>query len=116
MPTLNIPPKIRFTLYILAALGSVFVVYAMDKNWAGEAEFKCWTGVAGLLSLLAASKTTTSDTGVVVAGTVEQTTTTTTEIDPDETGAISVVEAVLIGLLVILLLAVLGAFGPHPLR
>lgn len=62
MPTINIPPKVRFVLYLIAAIGSAVVVYAMDKNWAGEAEFKLWTALAGLLSLLAASKTSTSDT------------------------------------------------------
>ncbi len=58
MPTINIPPRVRFALYLLASAGSVAIVYAMDKNWAGDAEFKCWTAFAGLLTLLAASKTT----------------------------------------------------------
>lgn len=85
MPTINIPPLIRFWLYLLGAIGSIAVVYVMDKGWAGSAEYKAWTQLAGLLAVLAAAKVNRSDTSVVVPGTVEQTTTTTTEIDPDDT-------------------------------
>lgn len=91
VPTINIPSKIRFALYLLAAFGSLVVLYAIDKGWVGDPEFKFWTGLAGLLNLLAATKTAISDTGVVVPGKVEQTTTTTTELTPvdeDEASAL----------------------------
>ena len=57
MPTINIPPHARFVLYIVGALALLFVAYAVDKSWAGDAEVRLVTGLAALLNLLAAAKT-----------------------------------------------------------
>ncbi len=82
----------------------------MDKNWAGEAEFKCWTGVAGLLALLAASKTSTDTTTL----TVELDETTPEDANrygqgmSGERGAVDVGTAVVIFCLVLILFALLG--------
>lgn len=56
MPTINIPPYLRFWLYIVGALALLVVAYAVDKAWAGDAEVRLVTGVVALLQLLAASK------------------------------------------------------------
>lgn len=61
MPTINIPPRIRFALYILAAVALIVVAYAVDKTWAGDAEVQLVTGLAALLNLLAAAKVNLSE-------------------------------------------------------
>lgn len=58
MPTVNIPARVRFALYLLGALALIGVGYAVDKAWAGDAEVRLVTALAALLNLLAASKTT----------------------------------------------------------
>lgn len=70
MPTINIPPKMRFALYIIGALALLTVTYAVDKDWAGDAEVRYVTGIAALLQLLAAAKTSLSDEPAQVTGTV----------------------------------------------
>lgn len=57
MPTINIPAKWRFALYILSAVALLAVAYAVDKDWAGDAEVRLVTGLAALISALAAAKT-----------------------------------------------------------
>lgn len=57
MPTINIPPRIRFALYLLGALASLGVAYAVNKAWAGDAEVQLVSGLVALLQLLAAAKT-----------------------------------------------------------
>lgn len=61
MPTLNIPPAVRFALYLIGSVGSLVMIYAIQKGWAGDPESQLWTGFAGLLTLLAASKTPVGD-------------------------------------------------------
>jgi hypothetical protein len=63
MPTVNIPPLVRFILYLAGAAALLFVAYAVDKSWAGDAEVRLVTGVVALLQLLAAAKTNLSDSG-----------------------------------------------------
>lgn len=70
MPTINIPPRLRFALYLIGVLGAVAVQYAMDKAWFGEAEMRLWSGVAAVLFALAAAKTSLSDDSATVTGTV----------------------------------------------
>lgn len=55
MPTINIPPKVRFALYVVGALASLGVVYAVDKAWAGDAEVRFVQGLVALLNVLAAA-------------------------------------------------------------
>lgn len=82
MPEINIPAKVRFVLYLLAALGGLFVQYAIDKTWFGDAEFRLWSGVASLLMLLAAAKTNLASVVTTVKGMV-------TSPQTGETGAIN---------------------------
>lgn len=67
MPTLNIPAKVRFALYVLGALASLGVTYAVNKTWAGDSEVQLVSGLVALINVLAAAKTdlsgTTADTG-----------------------------------------------------
>jgi hypothetical protein len=70
MPTINIPPKIRFTLYLIGVLGQVGVQYAIDKAWFGDAELRLWSGIAAVLFALALAKTSLSDDTATVTGTV----------------------------------------------
>lgn len=69
MPTINIKPGVRFTLYLLASISLLLVAYAVDKDWAGDAEVKLVTGLSALLFVLAAAKTTLTGS-TVVTGTV----------------------------------------------
>lgn len=57
MPTINIPNRVRFALYLIGAVSLLTVTYAVDKAWAGDAEVRYVTGLAALLQLLAAAKT-----------------------------------------------------------
>lgn len=61
MPTINIPPLARFVLYLIAAIALLVVAYAVDKDWAGDAEVRLVTGLAALLNVLAAAKTNLRD-------------------------------------------------------
>lgn len=70
MPTINIPPILRFVLYLIGSISLLTVSYAVDKQWAGDAEVRYVTGLAGLLFILAAAKTTLSDNSAKVTGTV----------------------------------------------
>lgn len=57
MPTINIPPAVRFGLYILAAVGSVIAAYLFAKGYVGDAELALWAGLVGIINGLAAAKT-----------------------------------------------------------
>lgn len=70
MPTINIPPVLRFVLYLIGSIALLTVSYAVDKDWAGDAEVRYVTGLAGLLFVLAAAKTSLSDDSATVTGTV----------------------------------------------
>lgn len=61
MPSINIPPAVRFALYLIAAVALLVVAYAVDKDWAGDAEVRLVTGLAALLNILAAAKTNLSE-------------------------------------------------------
>ena len=62
MPPINIPPRVRFALYLLAAFGLLAVNYAAEKHWAGASEVRFVSNLAALLQVLAAAKTNLSDT------------------------------------------------------
>lgn len=70
LPTINIPARLRFFLYLIAAAALMGVDYAVDKDWAGESEVSLVTKATGLLFILAAAKTTTTDTASVIEGKV----------------------------------------------
>ncbi len=84
MPTINIPPVLRFVLYVIGSIALLTVSYAVDKEWAGDAEVRYVTGLAGLLFILAAAKTGVSDGAASVTGTVTS-----------ETGETGTIEATL---------------------
>lgn len=60
VPTINIPPRVRFALYLAAALVGLLSIYFADKGftWWGPAEDKLAAGLISLVNLLAAAKTT----------------------------------------------------------
>ena len=59
-PTINIPPRLRFTLYLLASVAGLLSIYFADRGftWWGPAESKLLAGVIALVNVLAAAKTT----------------------------------------------------------
>lgn len=63
MPTVNIPPRVRFVLYLVGAVALLTVTYALAKGWVGKAEVAYVTGLAALLHTLAAAKTDLSKGG-----------------------------------------------------
>lgn len=65
MPTINIQPKVRFTLYLLSALGSVVVAYLFSRGLIGDAETAAWAGVVAIINGLAAANTNISGDPVV---------------------------------------------------
>lgn len=73
MPTVNIPPLVRFWLYLISALGSVVAAYLFAKGYVGDAELALWAGIVAIINGLAAAKTSLHDDGVLLEGTVEQT-------------------------------------------
>jgi hypothetical protein len=100
MPTINIPPVVRFVLYLVGAMSLLTVSYAVDKSWAGDAEVRYVTGLAALLQLLAAAKTNIRDEPKVIKdGAVKVAST-------DETGnadaLVVLAVAILIGVVLIL--------------
>jgi|JI10StandDraft_1071094.scaffolds.fasta_scaffold05700_3 ABC-type uncharacterized transport system permease subunit len=58
--TINIPPRLRFALYVGAAFAGIAGAYFADKafTWWGPAEAKALAGVIALINILAASKVT----------------------------------------------------------
>ena len=65
MPTVNIPPKARFALYLISALGSVVVAYLAGQGIIGESETAAWAGVVAIVNGLAAANTNISGELVV---------------------------------------------------
>lgn len=57
----NVPPRVRFWLYIAGALASTAVSYLVDKAWAGDAEVRLVANLVALINVLAAAKTDLSD-------------------------------------------------------
>ena len=57
MPTPNIPPSVRFFLYVLASLGSLVAAYLFAKGYVGDAELALWAGIVAIINGLAAAKT-----------------------------------------------------------
>lgn len=90
MPTVNIPPAVRFGLYLLSAFGSVFVAYAFARGYIGDPETACWAGLVAVVNGIAAANTNLAP--------------------EDERGGIAVGTAIVIGFLAVILLALLGGF------
>lgn len=58
---LNPSPRVRFALYLAAALGSVVVGYLAARGLIGEAETAAWAGIVAILNGLAAANTSRDD-------------------------------------------------------
>lgn len=57
VPAINIPARVRFGLYIAAAVALILVDYLMVKGWATAAEVGLVTKLGALATALAAAKT-----------------------------------------------------------
>lgn len=60
MPTISIPDRVRFAIYLAVAIGSLVVKYCFDKGYIGDDEVNLWLGIAAIgstLSLANVSKT-----------------------------------------------------------
>ena len=60
MTTINLPPRVRFGLYIASAVTVLVGTYLTDRgvSWWGEAEAKLLAGVVALVNILAAANVT----------------------------------------------------------
>lgn len=88
MPTIPIPPAIRFTLYLLSAVGSVVVSYLTARGILGDAEVALWAGLVAIVNGLAAAKTNLTDAPHVSVSAppgAEVTTTATVPLEDDGT-------------------------------
>ena len=56
--TINIPYKIRATLYILITLGTPVMAYLLNKDIIGTVEVTLWASLTSAVSLMAALNTT----------------------------------------------------------
>lgn len=56
--TINIPPKVRQTLYIITAVGTPIVTYLLAKGIIGEVEMVLWSAEVLVVGGMAAIKTT----------------------------------------------------------
>ena len=57
MPTISIPPKVRFALYLIGALAAPLVAYLFATGQIGKEEVTLAGAYLALVNLLAASKT-----------------------------------------------------------
>jgi hypothetical protein len=55
IPTIPIPPNVRFGLYVVYAIGSAIATYLAAKSIVGEAEIALWTALGAILTAIAAS-------------------------------------------------------------
>lgn len=58
--TVNIPARVRFALYVIAALTIPLTAYLFERGTIGEAEVTLIGAYVALVNALAASKTDTS--------------------------------------------------------
>ena len=52
----NVPPKVRFALYILGAIAAPLIAYLFDSGEIGKNEVALFGAYLALINLLAASK------------------------------------------------------------
>lgn len=50
----NLPPKVRFAIYVVNGVGSVMVAYLVAKDFIGDAEVGAWTALSAFTSTMAA--------------------------------------------------------------
>lgn len=61
MPTINIPPRLRFALYLIGALATPLVAYLFDSRVIGKEEVTLFGAYIALVNLLAATKTSVAN-------------------------------------------------------
>lgn len=54
----NLPPKVRLSLYVLTAVGTPVVAYMFAKGLIGELEVTLWAAEVSVVNVLAAFNTT----------------------------------------------------------
>jgi hypothetical protein len=57
MPTVNIPAKVRFALYLIGALATPLVAYLFESKVIGKEEVTLFGAYIALIAGLAATKT-----------------------------------------------------------
>jgi hypothetical protein len=58
VPTVNLPPLVRFGLYVLTAVGTPVVAYLQTQGYIGVAEVTLWGAEVVGVSSMAAFNTT----------------------------------------------------------
>jgi hypothetical protein len=104
MPTVNIPSKVRFALYLVSAIGSAVAAYLFAKGYVGDAELGLWAAVVAIVNTLSAANTNISGEPVVKVHDA------VVEGDLGDERGESVLVVALVVVVIILLLAALGAF------
>lgn len=49
----NLPPKVRFAIYVINGFGSIVVAYLVSKDLIGDAETAAWTAFSAFTSAMA---------------------------------------------------------------
>lgn len=55
--TVNLPPNVRFALYLITSIGSLVVTYLVTKDVLGDAEVALWAGFTALVAGMAGFNT-----------------------------------------------------------
>lgn len=58
---LNLPPRVRQSLYLLTALAAPVAVYAQAKGYIGDLEFTLYASEAAIVSAMAGFNVNTQD-------------------------------------------------------
>lgn len=58
MPTIPIPDKVRFAIYVISAVGSAVVAYLKAAGYIGDNEVTLWLALAAIASTVSASNVT----------------------------------------------------------
>jgi hypothetical protein len=59
--SINLPPKVRFIIYVLVGVGGIIVTYLSTRGVIGEAELTAWSALSALVGGLAAFNTDTQE-------------------------------------------------------
>lgn len=58
---LNLPPKVRFAIYVATGIGDILVAYLLTVNVLGTAEAALWVSLSAFVKGLAALNTDTEE-------------------------------------------------------
>ena len=59
--TVNLPVKVRYTLYIVLGVGSIVMAYLSTVHAIGQAELTAWSALSAFVGGLAALNTDTAE-------------------------------------------------------